>query len=171
MPIGFVARKKVEVEPTIPCFTISDKLQIFSCQRFAQHHSYSFVFQVGFRIQTGWCQPSRLIWSHTAHEAMVFKPTRRSRGGIGMDWIVAILVGALIGWLASMVAKTDGQQGALANIVIGIVGASLGRWLFGGVLNIGGASVAGSFSVIGILWGVLGALILIFLLRSVRVLR
>jgi uncharacterized membrane protein YeaQ/YmgE (transglycosylase-associated protein family) len=39
------------------------------------------------------------------------------------------------------------------------------------VLNIGGASVAGSFSVIGILWGVLGALILIFLLRSVRVLR
>jgi uncharacterized membrane protein YeaQ/YmgE (transglycosylase-associated protein family) len=95
----------------------------------------------------------------------------RSQGGIIMDWIVAILVGALIGWLASMVAKTDGQQGALANVVIGILGASLGRWLFGGVLNIGGATVAGSFSVIGILWGVLGALILIFLLRSVRVLR
>ncbi len=88
-----------------------------------------------------------------------------------MDWIVAIVVGALIGWIASMVAKTDGQQGALANILIGIVGASLGRWLFGGVLNIGGATVAGSFSVIGIFWGVLGALILIFLLRSVRALR
>jgi uncharacterized membrane protein YeaQ/YmgE (transglycosylase-associated protein family) len=88
-----------------------------------------------------------------------------------MDWIVAIIVGALIGWIASMVAKTDGQQGAFANIIIGILGASLGRWLFGGVLNIGGATVAGSFSVIGIFWGVLGALILIFLLRSVRVLR
>jgi uncharacterized membrane protein YeaQ/YmgE (transglycosylase-associated protein family) len=87
-----------------------------------------------------------------------------------MDWIGAIIVGALIGWIASMVAKTDGQQGALANIIIGIVGASLGRWLFGGVLNIGGASVAGSFSLIGIFWGVLGAIILIFLLRSVRVL-
>jgi uncharacterized membrane protein YeaQ/YmgE (transglycosylase-associated protein family) len=88
-----------------------------------------------------------------------------------MDWIVAIIVGALIGWLASLVAKTDAQQGALANILIGIVGASLGRWLFSGVFNIGGATAAGSFSVLGILWGVLGALILIFLLRSVRVLR
>jgi uncharacterized membrane protein YeaQ/YmgE (transglycosylase-associated protein family) len=88
-----------------------------------------------------------------------------------MDWIVAIFVGALIGWLASMVAKTDGQQGAFLNVVIGIVGASLGRWLFGGVLNIGGATAAGSFSVIGILWGVLGAVVLIFLLRSFRLLR
>jgi uncharacterized membrane protein YeaQ/YmgE (transglycosylase-associated protein family) len=88
-----------------------------------------------------------------------------------MNWIIAILVGALIGWLASMLAKTDGQQGAFLNVVIGIVGASLGRWLFGEVLNIGGASAAGSFSVIGILWGVLGALVLIVLLRSFRVLR
>jgi uncharacterized membrane protein YeaQ/YmgE (transglycosylase-associated protein family) len=109
--------------------------------------------------------------SHLAEVNDFHQRRVRSKGGINMDWIVAILVGALIGWLASMVAKTDGQQGALANIVIGILGASLGRWLFGGVLNIGGATAAGSFSVIGILWGVLGALILIFLLRSVRVLR
>jgi uncharacterized membrane protein YeaQ/YmgE (transglycosylase-associated protein family) len=118
--------------------------------------------------------PNRLVSGQkpilNSHRAAIITK-RRSRGGINMDWIVAILVGALIGWLASMFAKTDGQQGALANIVIGILGASLGRWLFGGVLNIGGATAAGSFSVIGILWGVLGALVLIFLLRSVRVLR
>jgi uncharacterized membrane protein YeaQ/YmgE (transglycosylase-associated protein family) len=88
-----------------------------------------------------------------------------------MDWIVAIIVGALIGWIASMIANTNAQQGALANIVIGIVGAGLGRWLFGNVLGLGGATAAGAFSLIGVFWGVLGALILIFLLRSLRVLR
>jgi uncharacterized membrane protein YeaQ/YmgE (transglycosylase-associated protein family) len=86
-----------------------------------------------------------------------------------MDWIIAILVGALIGWLASLVMGTDARQGALANIVIGIVGSALGRWLFGDVLHIGGAVAAGSFSLLGLLWGVLGAIVLIFILRAVRV--
>ncbi|MDX2006865.1 MAG: GlsB/YeaQ/YmgE family stress response membrane protein [Meiothermus sp.] len=86
-----------------------------------------------------------------------------------MDWIIAILVGALIGWLASLVMKTDARQGALANIIIGIVGSALGRWLFGDVLGFGGAAVAGQLSLIGLLWGVLGAVILIAILRAVRV--
>ncbi len=86
-----------------------------------------------------------------------------------MDWIIAILVGALIGWLASLVMKTDAQQGAIANILIGIVGSALGRWLFGSVLGLGGN--AGTLSITGILWGVLGAVILIAILRAVRVLR
>lgn len=88
-----------------------------------------------------------------------------------MDWVFVILVGALIGWLASIVANTEHQQGALANIVIGILGASLGRWLFSNVLQIGSASSTGSFSLYGIVWGVLGALIVIFLLRSLRLMR
>jgi uncharacterized membrane protein YeaQ/YmgE (transglycosylase-associated protein family) len=88
-----------------------------------------------------------------------------------MDWIVVLLVGALIGWLASLVMKTDGQQGAIANILIGIFGAALGRWLFGDVLNIGGAQVAGAFSFTGLLWGVIGAAILIVVLKALRVLR
>jgi uncharacterized membrane protein YeaQ/YmgE (transglycosylase-associated protein family) len=88
-----------------------------------------------------------------------------------MDWIVLILLGAFIGWLASVVAKTDASQGPLMNIVIGIVGAAVGRWLFGDVLHIGGATVAGSFSVAGIFWGVAGAILLITLLRGLRMLR
>lgn len=87
-----------------------------------------------------------------------------------MDWVIVILVGALAGWLASMVMKTDAQQGALANIVIGIVGAALARWLFGSVLGLGG-SAAGSFTVMGIVWAVIGAIILIFILRTLRVVR
>lgn len=87
-----------------------------------------------------------------------------------MGWIIAILVGALVGWLASIVMKTDAQQGPIANILIGIVGATLARWLFGDVLGIGGAT-AGTLSISGILWGLIGAVVLIFILKAVRVLK
>ncbi len=85
-----------------------------------------------------------------------------------MGWIVAILVGALIGWLASMIMKTDAQQGALANILIGIFGSLLGSWLFGSVLGIGAAGEAGAFSIWGIVWGVVGAIVLIAILKSFK---
>ena len=76
-----------------------------------------------------------------------------------MDWSIALLVGALIGWIASLIMKTDAEKGALLNIVIGIVGSLLGRWLFGDVLHIVGAAADGCFFVLGILWGVLGAVV------------
>jgi len=88
-----------------------------------------------------------------------------------MSWIILILVGALIGWLASLVMRTDAQQGALANIIIGIIGSVLGQILFVNVLGIGGAEAAGSFSFAGVLWGVLGAVILIAILKAVKVLK
>jgi uncharacterized membrane protein YeaQ/YmgE (transglycosylase-associated protein family) len=88
-----------------------------------------------------------------------------------MTWILAIIAGAIIGWIASLVMNTDEQQGAVANILIGIVGSLLGQWLFSGVFGIGSASSAGSFSFYGLLWGILGAVILIAILKAVRVLR
>lgn len=88
-----------------------------------------------------------------------------------MDLIITLLVGALIGWLASMIMKTDEQQGALANIVVGIVGSWLGAWVFGDLLGIGGAVAAGSFNFWGIIWGVVGAVLLIWILRMLRVLK
>lgn len=87
-----------------------------------------------------------------------------------MTLLWTILVGALIGWLASMMMKTDAQQGALANIVIGIIGSVLGAWIFGDLLGIGGATLAGTFTLMGILWGVLGAVILIWILKAFKVL-
>ena len=86
-----------------------------------------------------------------------------------MGWIILILVGAFIGWIASMIMSTDEQQGALANIGIGIVGSLLGSWLFGSVLGIGGATVAGTLSLWGIIWGVIGAVVLIALLKALKV--
>jgi len=88
-----------------------------------------------------------------------------------MGWILIIIVGALIGWLASRLMNTDEQQGALANIGIGIVGSLLGGWLFGGVLGIGSATTAGALSIWGIIWGVVGAVVLIALLKAFKVLK
>ena len=82
-----------------------------------------------------------------------------------MGLIVTLLVGALIGWIASMIMKTDAQQGAILNIIIGIVGSLLGKYLFSDLLGLGGATTAGQFSIIGLFWGVVGAVILIAILK------
>ena len=65
--------------------------------------------------------------------------------------------------------KTNAQQGIIANILVGIVGSLLGRWLFADVLQIGGAVAAGSFSMLGLLWGIIGAVILIAILKALNV--
>jgi uncharacterized membrane protein YeaQ/YmgE (transglycosylase-associated protein family) len=86
-----------------------------------------------------------------------------------MSWIILIIVGGIIGWLASLVMGTDREQGTIWNIIIGIVGSLLGKWLFSDVLGIGGAVVAGTFTFAGLLWGILGAIILIAILKLIRV--
>lgn len=88
-----------------------------------------------------------------------------------MSWIIVIITGAIIGWIASMIMSTDAQQGFIWNIVIGIVGALLGQWLFGTILKIGSAAAAGSFSLWGIVWGVLGAVVLIVILKALHILK
>lgn len=88
-----------------------------------------------------------------------------------IGFIVVILIGALCGWLASMIMRTDAQQGAFANILIGIVGSLLAKVLFSDVLKIGGATAGGSFNIMDILWGVLGSVVLIAILKALRVLR
>ena len=88
-----------------------------------------------------------------------------------MGWIVLILVGAVIGWLASTLMNTDEQQGALANIAIGIVGSLLGSWLFCSVLGIGTATSAGTLSLWGIIWGVVGSVVLIAILKALKILK
>ncbi len=91
-----------------------------------------------------------------------------------MAWIVAILVGAFCGWIASIIMKTNAQQGAIANILIGIVGALLARLIFGDLLGIGAASTTAAsngFSFWNIIWGIVGSVLLIALLKALRVLR
>jgi uncharacterized membrane protein YeaQ/YmgE (transglycosylase-associated protein family) len=75
-----------------------------------------------------------------------------------MDLIITIVVGGIIGWLASMVMKTSAQMGILANVIVGIIGSSLGFWLAGilGLAAYGAiarwiVAVAGAAVLIGIL--------------------
>jgi len=88
-----------------------------------------------------------------------------------MGWIITILVGALCGWLASLIMKTDAQQGAIANILIGIVGSILAQAVFGNMLNLGGEVAGSGFSFWSIVWGVVGSVVLIAILKALRVLR
>lgn len=86
-----------------------------------------------------------------------------------MSILLAILIGAFIGWLASLVMGTDGQQGAIGNILIGIVGAMIGRWVFADVLKIGSATASGAVTLTSLVWAVLGACVLTGVLKLVRV--
>ena len=56
-----------------------------------------------------------------------------------MGIIILIVVGGILGWLASIVMRTDGQQGILLNVVVGIVGALLGGFLLAPLFNYGGS--------------------------------
>ncbi len=82
--------------------------------------------------------------------------------------IGAIIVGAIIGWLASILAKTNDQMGCLWNIVVGILGAALGSWLARVLFDIEPKS---TFSLRGFLIGIAGAVVLILLLRGIGILR
>ena len=55
-----------------------------------------------------------------------------------MGIIVSLIIGGVIGWLASLVMKTGAQMGVIANIVVGIIGAALGFWLAGSARDRGG---------------------------------
>jgi len=82
-----------------------------------------------------------------------------------MSWILAIVSGIIIGWIASAIMRT--RQGILTDMIVGIIGSVIGRWFFGSVLGIGTALSSGAFSVLGILWGVIGAVVLIAVIRAI----
>jgi len=75
-----------------------------------------------------------------------------------MNLILQLIVGGVIGWIASMVMKTNGQMGLIANVIVGIVGAGIGGWI-ATKLGIGGG-VALSW-----LMAIVGAALLIALLK------
>jgi uncharacterized membrane protein YeaQ/YmgE (transglycosylase-associated protein family) len=85
-----------------------------------------------------------------------------------INFIVWLLFGALVGWLASLAMRTDAQQGALLNVVVGIVGAFIGGFVFN-FLGMGGGSLNNSnFSLGGLLVAFVGAIILLAIVNLVR---
>ncbi|HSN54487.1 MAG TPA: GlsB/YeaQ/YmgE family stress response membrane protein, partial [Candidatus Sulfomarinibacteraceae bacterium] len=84
-------------------------------------------------------------------------------GGDRMDFIVTLIIGGIVGWLASLLMKTGGQMGIIANIVVGIVGSFLGFWL-AGVLGFAATGVVARWIV-----AVVGAAILIGILKMLNI--
>lgn len=84
-----------------------------------------------------------------------------------MNFIIWIVVGGILGWLASLVMKTDAQQGIFLNIVVGIVGAFLGGWLLAPLFGTGTINQE-NFSLPSLLVSFLGALILLFVVNLLR---
>jgi uncharacterized membrane protein YeaQ/YmgE (transglycosylase-associated protein family) len=84
-----------------------------------------------------------------------------------MGLIIALVVGGIIGWLASIVMRTDAQQGILLNIVVGIIGSLLGSFLLGPLLG-GGNIMSGSLDIRTLLVSLLGAIILLAIVNLFR---
>lgn len=80
-----------------------------------------------------------------------------------MGWLAWIIIGALAGWLASIVMKTNARQGLLMDIIVGIVGALIGGFVF---QALGLQGVTG-FNIWSLFVAFIGAVILIGLLRLV----
>lgn len=84
-----------------------------------------------------------------------------------MNFLIWIVMGGIIGWLASLVMKTDAQQGMFLNVVVGIVGALLGGWLLAPLFGTGTIN-QDDFSIGSLLVSFLGALILLFIVNLLR---
>ncbi len=76
--------------------------------------------------------------------------------------IVWLILGGIIGWLASIVMRTDAQQGVILNIIVGIVGAFIGGIIFNHDMN------GGDFSLVALLEAFVGAIILLAIVNLVR---
>ena len=80
-----------------------------------------------------------------------------------MNFIIWLIIGGILGWLASILMRTDAQQGILLNIVVGIVGAFLAGLVFsGGTIN------RGDFSLSSLIASFLGAVVLLAIVNLVR---
>lgn len=84
-----------------------------------------------------------------------------------MNFIIWLVVGGLIGWIASIIMKTNAQQGMFLNIVVGIVGAFLGGWFLAPLLGTGTIN-SNDFSIAGLGVSLLGAILLLAIVNFFR---
>lgn len=84
-----------------------------------------------------------------------------------MNIILWLVLGGVIGWLASMLMKTDGQQGIILNVVVGIVGALIGGWFISPLVGVGTIN-QNNFSVPAMGVSFIGAVILLAVVNLFR---
>jgi uncharacterized membrane protein YeaQ/YmgE (transglycosylase-associated protein family) len=84
-----------------------------------------------------------------------------------MNFIIWLVVGGLIGWIASKIMRTDAQQGILLNVIVGIIGALLAGWLITPLVGEGTINQS-NFSIGGLVVSLLGAIILLAIVNLFR---
>ena len=83
-----------------------------------------------------------------------------------MGWIIALVVGGVAGWLASLVMNRDASMGIFWNIVVGCVGSVVGNMIAGPLLGISGS--VQEFSLTGLGVAVLGAVVLLGVVNLIQ---
>ena len=84
-----------------------------------------------------------------------------------INFIVWLIVGGLVGWIASMIMRTDAQQGVILNVVVGIIGALLGGWLISPLVGVPTIN-QNAFSLPAMLVSLVGAVILLGIVNLFR---
>jgi uncharacterized membrane protein YeaQ/YmgE (transglycosylase-associated protein family) len=84
-----------------------------------------------------------------------------------MNFIIWLVVGGLIGWIASKIMNTDAQQGIILNVVVGIVGSMIGGWLIAPLVGAGTINQS-DFSIGGLFVSLVGAVILLGVVNFFR---
>jgi uncharacterized membrane protein YeaQ/YmgE (transglycosylase-associated protein family) len=85
--------------------------------------------------------------------------------GKTMDLIISLIIGGIVGWLASIAMKTNAQMGWIANVLVGVVGSALGFWLAGLI------GIEASGGILRFVVAIAGAALLIFILSMLGIFR
>ena len=82
-----------------------------------------------------------------------------------MNWIITLIIGGIIGWLASIIMKTNARMGCIANVIVGVLGSMLGYWIAGKL------GIEASGGIVRFLIAIAGAALLIGILRALGIFR
>jgi uncharacterized membrane protein YeaQ/YmgE (transglycosylase-associated protein family) len=83
-----------------------------------------------------------------------------------MGFLIWLIVGGVVGWLASLIMRTDGQQGILLNVVVGIIGAFIGGWVISPLVGV--PTINEGISIGSVIVSLIGAVILLAIVNLFR---
>ncbi len=81
-----------------------------------------------------------------------------------MGILLWVIFGGIVGWVASLIMKTDAEQGLILNVIVGVVGAVVGGW----IMSFFGHNGVGSFNLYSFLVALLGAVVSIAIVKAIR---
>lgn len=88
-----------------------------------------------------------------------------------MDILATLLIGALVGWVGAMILNANEPMDMFIYVGAGIIGAVLARLVFGNLLGISSAEFAGTFTIVGLFWSLLGAVLVVLIGRMTNLVR